>query len=128
MIIHLRGGSFENKGDELMLWAVVGRFARSYPDVHLTTSPSIGSYEQRSQLGLYQMLWRPRFSRLSGTLGYLMLKRYGKSFGIVSESDVRAVVDFTGFSYWDPCGTQNNRSPTIVNTPSVRSLAKRCYC
>jgi len=101
MNILLLGGSTKNKGDELMLNAVVQHFQQYEKNIKLVKDLYYGKYEDRAKLKLRHLLWKPNLSSLHGTIGYLILKRYGRSFGIIAESDVDIIIDFSGFRYSD---------------------------
>jgi len=103
MRLHLITGELSNKGQELMLHAVRQHFADQGAEHVYSSDTWFGPYETRARLGLRQLLWPPSL-RLSGSLGHLVLSRYGKAFGIVTERDVDAVVDFAGFAYTDLWG------------------------
>ncbi len=107
MNILLTGAHIENKGDELMLVAVRQRLMARDPSTRLVRNRFAGTYEERARQGFYQLLWPPRLFSISGSIGYLMLKRYRKPFGIMIESEIDAVLDFAGFSYTDEWGPDN---------------------
>jgi polysaccharide pyruvyl transferase WcaK-like protein len=104
MLIQLKGGSFSNRGDQLMLIAVVDRFRAVAPHVALASHTWYGSYEERARLGLRHTLWAPKRTSLAGTLGRWFFRKYGRPFGIVAEEDAQAVLDLSGYCYGDCWG------------------------
>jgi polysaccharide pyruvyl transferase WcaK-like protein len=100
----IKGGNLwrdGNKGDYLMFLALE-RFLDSLHFPHRKVlSLSSGPYPERAKHGCHQLLWPGRISRLSGTLGHLMLRRYGESFGIVAESEIDVVLNISGYRYFD---------------------------
>ena len=91
-----------NMGDKLMFLTVIEWLRKNLPDAQLSTSVlSGGQYQERIKFGLYQLLWPYNWKRLSGSLGHLILSRYRKSFGIVTEQELDYVLDFTGYRYAD---------------------------
>lgn len=90
-----------NKGDELMLYTVMRRLRAADENVRLAVDPRMGSFIDRTRLGLYQALWPFSAMRLSTSVGYLVLQRYAETFGIVPESEVDWVLNFQGYRYAD---------------------------
>lgn len=107
-MIRLVGGQFQNKGDELMLRAVVQHYADLPQRTTLVTETSAGTFEQRAQLGLRQRLWDPNIS-LYGSIGYFFAKRYRDNIGLVTDEDIDGVLDFSGFAYGDQRGPRKAR-------------------
>jgi colanic acid/amylovoran biosynthesis protein len=104
MNVLLLGGSFDNLGDEFMLSAVAKRL-RDY-GARLIAPHTTGTYESRAQLGLHQLLWRPKWKSFSGSVGRYVMLRYGAPFGIVSDTDIDLVIDFGGFDLGDAWGKE----------------------
>ncbi|MGQ9913951.1 MAG: polysaccharide pyruvyl transferase family protein [Thermogutta sp.] len=106
MLIALEGGNFCNKGDELMLRCVASVLGKARPAVKLASRDlNPANHEKLAAMGVYyRRLWRPSIFRLQGTLGFWMLQRYGRLFGIVTDRDIDAVVDFGGFRFTDQWG------------------------
>ena len=90
-----------------MLRAVVSHLRSRFPGVKLAAYWNSGKYEQRAALGLHQMLWEPSLKRVYSSLGYLVIRRYRQSFGILVEHDLDAVIDFSGYAYGDPWDARN---------------------
>lgn len=102
MILEVRGTNTRNKGAELMLRAAV----EALRDEHqLAVEPRIGSYDERSRLGLLQkattrapdqavrLAQRVLPSRIDGWLS--------DRYGIVLPHRIDAVLDAAGFAYSD---------------------------
>ena len=120
LIIELVGGGFENKGDELMLRAVVGRIGRTLPDVQFASAPWTASYEDRSRCGFYQKLDNRTAGRIGVLIDLLMHRGYRRRYGVVTDAELSAVVDLSGFGYGDAWGPN---APERV-TKHVRRLKK----
>jgi hypothetical protein len=101
-MIQLRGVGFRNKGAELMLHAVVEQ-ARRW-DVSVAVTPSTGSYRERALLGLYQTLAPASLGPLAGAAGAILPRGFRKRYGIVTEGEIGAVLDASGFAYSDQWG------------------------
>jgi hypothetical protein len=105
-LVELRPGPLSNKGGELMLVAMVRELGS---DFRLAAEPWIGSYERRASLGLYQKVgFRRRFDS-AARLASLLPRRLRDGFGLVTESDVSAVLDASGFAYGDQHGPDRAR-------------------
>lgn len=103
MIIELCGANTHNKGAELMLRAAVAQLGGEY---EIAVEPRVGSYRERSQLGLLQKVDHPRASdravRIAGRLLPPKLRGHAqKSYGLVFDDAVDAVLDAAGFAYSD---------------------------
>lgn len=105
MIIHIQGVQFRNQGAHLMLLAIRERLARMLPEARIALTPSPNAtYEDRARLGALQLLplaWRGfDANALSGALP-ASLRRLGHGYGIVTECEIDAVLDASGFAYGD---------------------------
>lgn len=102
MIIKLRGGGIDNKGAELMTAAVVAHYA-SRPEVRLAVNGSFGPYAARGRYGLALVAPIRRLGR--SKIGYWLLPpRFRELAGLVHESQVKALLDISGFSLGDQRG------------------------
>lgn len=103
-MIHLKIGNYTNKGDGLMLHAIVERL-ESKTDI--TLSPLVAEYKKRAQLGLYQTLW---FESINEPSNQLITKAFPKflreKYGIVAEEDIDGILDASGFAYGDQWGEE----------------------
>ena len=104
-MIEIRKAGFVNKGAELMLYAVLEKMKKEFPDAKFCMVPSASApYEKRIVLGFYQKvnLWKKgiRF----GNLVYMVPKKLRDRYGLVMDSEVDIVLDAAGFSYSDQWG------------------------
>ncbi|BDA72019.1 hypothetical protein RIVM261_005180 [Rivularia sp. IAM M-261] len=122
MITEIRGVQFENKGAELMLHAVVQKMSEWNEKNIVAIRPKVGSFRQRSPLGLYQLLWSDKkFPLIGSSLNSflnLIPQKTKNSFGLVTYSQIDAVLDASGFNYSDQWGAE--KSAVMAN------LAKKC--
>ena len=109
MIIEIRKAGFINKGAELMLFAILEKLKERYPDAKFAMAPNLKSqpFEKRVPLGLYQKVyfWRKGFQ--FGILGNLIPPNIRKEYGLVVDKEISVVIDASGFSYSDQCGTSS---------------------
>ena len=103
MIVEVRPGPMTNKGGELILRTVVDRLGGRWD---LAVEHWIGPYSARSRLGLLQKLWWKRLGPLAGLPGQVVPSAVRRSYGLVSESDIDAVLDASGYGYGDRFGPQ----------------------
>lgn len=106
MIVESFDGSFINKGDQLMLWAVIEHLRGRFKDVKIVMDPQRASYAERANYGLYQKMGERRYGRLGFLIDLLMHRSYREKFGLVTDSEIDAVLDISGFAYGDAWGTQ----------------------
>jgi len=110
--IEVKGVQFVNKGAELMLRSILQQLASQWPGVNIVLETYANSpYKDRALLGCYQKAgltvkgydlnaishWLPRPFRQWLT----------RQFGIVTEADISAVLDASGFAYGDQWPQQN---------------------
>jgi len=107
MIVEIRGTQFGNKGAELMLYAITRHLRNALDGVTLVVEPSIGTHEQRCRYGLHPKMWNRRYGRLGLLLDVLMRPAYRKKYGLVTEREIDAVLDASGFAYGDAWGPEN---------------------
>lgn len=112
MIIEIRGVDFVNKGAELMLHAVVQQLSNCHKDNIVAIRPKIGSYSQRSQLGLHQLVWSDKKIPFAGplvhTITNLAPRNLRHTYGITTYSEVQAIFDASGFAYSDQWGPEKS--------------------
>lgn len=122
MIAEIRGVQFDNKGAELMLHAVVQKMTEWNEKNIVAMRPKVGSFSQRSQLGLYQLVWSDKKFPLVGSSFNSFLnvipQKTKKSLGITTYSDIDAVLDASGFNYSDQWGAEKSAK--------MADLAKKC--
>lgn len=103
MIVEVRPGPMTNKGGELILRTVIDRLGARWD---LAVEHWIGPYSARSRLGLLQKLWWKRLGPLAGLPGQVVPSAIRRSYGLVSESDIDAVLDASGYGYGDKFGPE----------------------
>ena len=101
MIIEIFGTGFSNKGAELMLAAIVERLSRTIPDAQFAVEPWVGPYQHRARYGLVQRFDANNSGRLGWIREKLFHKDYQRRFGLVTERDVAAILDASGFALGD---------------------------
>jgi colanic acid/amylovoran biosynthesis protein len=103
LTILLFGGNVDpqmNKGDALMLLAVVARLREAFPDAELVARHGAGDYSQRSRLGLFQLLFHSE--RMSPRrLAEWVIARYRTEYGIRTDADLTAMINFQGYRFAD---------------------------
>ncbi|HEX2208227.1 MAG TPA: polysaccharide pyruvyl transferase family protein [Longimicrobium sp.] len=106
MLIEVRGTGVGrvNKGAELMLRAIVRQRDVWGSGVELVMGPGGGPYRRRAQLGLYQKLWAGRLGPWAGELARMVPARVRHRYGLVTEAEIRGVLDASGFAYSDQWG------------------------
>lgn len=106
MIIHVQGVQFRNQGAHLMLLAIRERLGRLLPAARIALTPSPNApYADRAALGALQLLplaWRGIDGNALGRGLPAALRRFGHRYGVVTECEVDAVLDASGFAYGDP--------------------------
>ncbi len=103
MIIEVRGTGTHNKGAELMLCAIRQRFCDGDTSVQLAVDPFFGSYADRARYGLLSKARAVGFGRAS-VVQRLMSPAFRRTYGMVVDSDIHAVLDAAGFAYGDQWG------------------------
>ncbi len=105
MLIEIRKAGFVNKGAELMLYAVLQKISKMYPDAKFVMAPDYeASYENRARCGLLQKAWLWRYGIQWGDFLIMAPKKLRKMYGIVLDRDIDVVLDAAGFSYTDQWG------------------------
>ncbi|MEM9829105.1 MAG: polysaccharide pyruvyl transferase family protein [Bacteroidota bacterium] len=103
-MIHLKIGNYTNKGDGLMLHAIINRL-QGKDD--LTLLPKVAEYKKRASLGLYQSFW---FESLANPTNQVLTNTFPaklrKKYGLVIEDEIDAVIDASGFAYGDQWGAR----------------------
>jgi colanic acid/amylovoran biosynthesis protein len=125
VLIEIKGVQFENKGAELMLLAVLERLRREWPALEFALAPNPNAdFRRIAGAGGWQRL------RLDGAQIDLDAWSYGlperllalgRRHGIVTEADVDAVLDASGFAYGSAWGNR----PMQVTARDIRRLARR---
>lgn len=103
MIIQVTGTGTANKGAELLLIAIQQQLARLLPEAKLAVAPSFGSFDERARYGLRTVL--PEVPKGRWWLaGKMMPRALRETSGLVSETDIDAVLDSSGFAFGDQLG------------------------
>lgn len=110
MDVHLKGGDIGNRGDVLMLKTVLDRLSKSYRKPNVSAYNYYVPLEMRIRMGLRQTLWFPNYLRLSGLIGYPILKRYRETLGLTLPREIDWVFDLSGFCYTDTWDAENSIS------------------
>lgn len=105
LVVEISRAGFRNQGAELMLRAAVSRLRDRYPGVRIAVEPGDdATFEERSSLALHQKLaLRLRGLDLSGLDG-LVPSKLRMKYGFVTNLELNAVFDASGFSYSDQWG------------------------
>lgn len=134
--IYVKGVHFENKGAELMLDAVVQQVFEKESEYKLVLNPCPASpYEKRAAKRAFQYLSLSRGVIDLNALSYFLprgLRGFiGRYFGVVTEADLYAVLDASGYAYGDKwpthvlkrtckqIGRLNNHSKRYVFLPQA---------
>ncbi|HPR63846.1 MAG TPA: polysaccharide pyruvyl transferase family protein [Thermoanaerobaculia bacterium] len=105
MIFEVRGAGFVNKGAELMLRSVIDQLNTSFQNCKIVIDPIYATRENRISLGLYKKA-RIKFLRHAGQqIVRLIPEKIRKTYGMITESEIDAVIDISGFAYGDKWGT-----------------------
>lgn len=119
-LIEIRKAGFVNKGAELMLYAILDKMKKEFPDAEFTmeTAYRAAPYKKRAELGFYQkaQFWYRGFQ--FGRLFSLVPKQIRDVFGIVLDKELDIVIDAAGFAYGDQWET--------TKTETLAELFKRC--
>ena len=105
-LIQIRGTGFDNKGAELMLYAVLEKMKYEFPEAEFAMEPKT-PYFKRAELHFYQIA-QLRFRGFElGILAKLIPARIRERYGIVLIKEVDIVIDASGFQYTDQWGTNS---------------------
>ena len=108
MLIEIKGVQFVNKGAGLMLRAVVDRLRAMVPGVEFALTPGPNApFHRIAALGAWQRLRLPGAPFDADALSYRLpqrLRRVLRRYGTVTEADVDAVLDASGYAYGDAWG------------------------
>lgn len=107
MIVEVTGVSTRNKGAELMLLAIGQHYAQCDGDVVLAVAPWFGTYEDRIRYGLRTKLVASKFGRSSLAVRWLSAN-FRRAYGLVTEQDIDAVLDASGFAFGDQLGPKRS--------------------
>ncbi|MEX2478145.1 MAG: polysaccharide pyruvyl transferase family protein [Gracilimonas sp.] len=125
MIIEIRGAQTTNKGAELMLLSVIKEITYRMPEKNITFAVEPSSNFSYSKRVEYKLLAVPRYGfkilTLKGLVKFLP-ERIRTDFGIISENDIDAVIDVSGFRYGDFWGLEEMQ---IGITDAIKKWRKK---
>lgn len=104
-MIEIRKAGFVNKGAELMLYAILEKMKKEFPEAKFCMTPMPSApYEKRAVLGFYQKVhfWKKGI-QFAGVVN-LIPKKIRNDYGVVTDQEVDVVLDASGFSYSDQFG------------------------
>lgn len=103
MLVEIRKISFGNKGDELMLYAILERMKGYYPDAKFVLAEKRNSKNsaKMSEFGLFKKNGLKYFGLRRSLVNALMPRRMLERKGVVRDRDIDVVLDATGFAYGD---------------------------
>jgi polysaccharide pyruvyl transferase WcaK-like protein len=106
MMIEIRKAGFNNKGAELMLYAILEKLKEEFPDAKYCMAPILKSqpYNKRIKLDFYQKFHISKKGINFSFIGDFLPKKIKNMFGIVTDKEVDIVLDAAGFSYSDQWG------------------------
>lgn len=110
MRIEIKGVQFANKGAALMLQAVLEQLQQRLPQAQIVLSPGpLSPYTDRARLGAWQKLSvRKNLIDLNAQTYWLpqgLRKRLMNQWGMVTEAEIDATLDASGFAYGDQWGS-----------------------
>ncbi|HYC02613.1 MAG TPA: polysaccharide pyruvyl transferase family protein [Azospirillaceae bacterium] len=109
MAIEILGTNYVNKGAELMARAIVAQLAARYPGVPVAQDFRVGSARQRRAAGLMHLATTTSqraalLGTVAGAAASLLTASTRRRFHLVLPSEVRLVLDASGFAYSDQWG------------------------
>lgn len=107
MFIELRGVEFVNKGAELMLHAIMQEVKKRIPEAQFVMEA--GSRTPNEKLISHGIFRKVKFSKLGWNISPLidiMPKSVKRSKNLVSENEIHAVLDGSGFAFGDKWGAK----------------------
>ena len=103
MLIEIKGVQFVNKGAALMLEAIRDRLQRSLPQAEIALIPGVNApFASIGKIGAWHRFSAPGAPLDLDSLSYRLPQRARgllRRYGIVTEADVDAVLDASGFAY-----------------------------
>ncbi|MDJ0696977.1 polysaccharide pyruvyl transferase family protein [Mastigocoleus sp. MO_188.B34] len=112
MKFSIYGVNFQNKGAELMLHAVNQQISQWDRDYILAAHSKIGSFQQRRELGINHLSYRPSnkvpfTTDLISAAANMIPKPVRQHYKITLESEVDIVLDASGFAFSDQWGPED---------------------
>jgi colanic acid/amylovoran biosynthesis protein len=125
VLIEVKGVQFVNKGAALMLQAIRDRLQRVLPGVEIALAPGPNApFQSVAGAGAWQRLRTPGAPFDVDALSYRLPRRardLGRRYGVVTESEIDAVLDASGFAY----GTAWGDSALASTAREIERLARR---
>lgn len=108
----ISGVDFNNKGGELMLYAVKQQLQQWDKSNTLTGYLTMGTYEQRKQAGIHHLAYTrsskvPFAGQMISLSSHLIPKVIRQKYDLILESEVDAVLDASGFAFSDQWGAED---------------------
>ena len=123
MLIEIKGVQFVNKGAGLMLEAIQDRLASGLPGVEIALTPGPNApFRSVAAAGAWQRLRMPGAPFDIDTWSYRVprrLRELGHRYGVVTERDIDAVLDASGFAY----GAAWGDAPLAATAREIERLA-----
>lgn len=105
-IAELYGGSFYNKGAELMVTACSQELASWSDSWTLAMDWTVGAYTERARRGFVNKVDFKSLKKFSHLPAEFCPQKIKMRLGIVSKSEISHVLDISGFGYSDQWGTE----------------------
>jgi len=124
VLIEIKGVQFVNKGAALMLQAIQDRLQRDLPAAEIALTPGPNApFRSVAAAGAWQRLRMPGAPIDLDSLSYRLPQRaleLGRRYGVVTERDVDAVLDASGFAY----GATWGDAPLVSTAREIERLAR----
>lgn len=124
MLIEIKGVQFVNKGAALMLQAIQDRLRRDLPAAEIALAPGPNApFRSIAAAGAWQRLRMPGAPIDLDSFSYRLPQRaleLGRRHGVVTERDVDAVLDASGFAY----GATWGDAPLVSTAREIERLAR----
>ena len=103
LIIEIKGVNFSNKGAELMMLAIIRALKDRFVNIKIGLTLRSGNFHDRNNYGLYHILRYdsykyPIINKIL-ILGNLIPKVIRKFCRFILDSEVKVVIDSSGFQY-----------------------------
>jgi colanic acid/amylovoran biosynthesis protein len=125
VLIEIKGVQFVNKGAALMLQAIHDRLQRALPGTEIALTPGPNApFREVVAAGAWQRLRVPGAPLDVDGWSYRLPRRardLGRRYGVVTEADVDAILDASGFAY----GSAWSDGPLASTARELERLASR---
>lgn len=107
LIIELRGVEFQNKGAELMLYAILEKLKSEIPSAYFVMEKrSNATISSQRKVGIYTKLNIKKFGIDTSLIGKVFPFFIRERFGFILESEINVVLDGSGFAFGDFWGAE----------------------